>query len=35
MQFDNFKIGEVSSINPVKCTARVIFDELRLAHHAA
>lgn len=27
MQFDNFKIGEVSSINPVKCTARVIFDD--------
>lgn len=27
MQFDNFKIGEVSSINPAKCTARVIFDD--------
>lgn len=27
MQFDNFKIGEVSSINPVRCTARVIFDD--------
>lgn len=27
MQFDNFKIGEISSINPVKCTARVIFDD--------
>lgn len=27
MQFDNFKIGEVSSINPARCTARVIFDD--------
>lgn len=27
MQFDNFKIGEVSSIDPARCTARVIFDD--------
>lgn len=27
MQFDNFKIGEVSSIDPTRCTARVIFDD--------
>ena len=27
MQFDNFKIGEVSSIDPERCTARVIFDD--------
>lgn len=27
MNFDCFKIGEVSSIDPVACTARVIFDD--------
>lgn len=27
MNFDGFKIGEVSSIDPVACTARVIFDD--------
>lgn len=27
MQFDSFKIGEVSSIDPARCTARVIFDD--------
>lgn len=27
MQYDNFKIGEVSSIDPVKCTARVAFGD--------
>lgn len=27
MQFDCFKIGEVSSIDPSTCTARVIFDD--------
>lgn len=27
MEFDCFKIGEVSSIDPAACTARVIFDD--------
>lgn len=27
MRFDTFKIGEVSSIDPLTCTARVIFDD--------